>query len=86
MEKSTSLVLWLPNTSSQLSPSESSPKWKAWSSPNTSKPTTKPQMLLVARILETALVWVWMGQKKQVSGGIGSWESFAVALARFGRA
>lgn len=86
MEKSTSLVLWLPNTSSQHPPSESSPKWKAWSSPNTPKPTTKPQMLLVACILETMHVWVWMGQRKQVNGAIGSWESFAVALAGFGRA
>lgn len=83
MEKSMSLVLWLPNTSSQLPHSESLPKWKAWSSP---KPTTKPQMLLMACILETMRVWEWMGQRKQVSGGIGSWESFAGALAGFGRA
>lgn len=43
-------------------------------------------MLLMARILETVRVWVWTGQRKQVRGGNGSWESFAVALAGFGRA
>lgn len=86
MEKSVSFVLWLPNTSSQLPPGESSPKWKAWSSLNTPKPTTKPQILLMACMLETMRVWVWMGQRKQVSGGTGRWESFAVALAGFGRA
>lgn len=86
MQKSTSLGLWLPATSSQFPPNESSPKPKAWSSPNTPKPTTKPQMLLMARILETIRVWVRTGQRKQVRGGNGSWESFAVALAGFGRA
>lgn len=37
----------------------------------------------MACALETVCVWVWMGQRKQVIGGIGSWDCFAVALAGF---
>lgn len=34
-------------------------------------------MLLMARMLETMCVWVWMGWRKWLSGGNGSWQSFA---------
>lgn len=67
MDKSMSLVLWLPNTSNQLPPSGSLPEWKASSCTNTPKPSTKPQMLLMACILEAMRAWVWVGQRKQVS-------------------